>query len=115
VIERVQPELDCGRYAIKREVGDRVEVSADIFKDGHDTIAAAIVFRREDEEEWLEAPMLFVDNDRWSGSFIVERNCRYLYSVIAWTDWFATWSGDIRKKYDADQDVESELQEGALL
>lgn len=115
VIERVRPELDCGRYAIKREVGDVVEVSADIFKEGHDTIAAAIVFRPEDEEEWLEVPMAFVDNDRWAGSFKVERNCRYLYSIVAWTDWFTTWSSDLRKKYDADQDVESELQEGALI
>ena len=115
VIERVQPELDCGRYAIKREVGDRVEVSADIFKDGHDTLAAAVVYRPEDESEWREEPMHFVDNDRWSGSFVVQRNCRYLYSVVAWTDWFTTWTSDLRKKYDADQDVDGELQEGALM
>src|SRR5690606_7271246 len=57
VIERVQPELDCGRYAIKREVGDTVEVTADIFKEGHDVIAAAILYRPEDEQEWQEAPM----------------------------------------------------------
>ncbi len=115
VIERVKPELDCGRYAIKREVGDQVEVTADIFKDGHDTLSAAVVYRPEDEAEWREAPMHFVDNDRWSGTFTVDRNCRYLYSVVAWTDWFTSWASDIRRKYDADQDVESELQEGALL
>ena len=115
VIERIKPELDCGRYAIKREVGDLVEISADIFKDGHDTLKASIAFRPEDETEWREAPMQFVDNDRWSGTFTVDRNCRYLYTVFAWTDWFASWAWDIRRKYDADQDVESELQEGALL
>src|SRR5688572_9081034 len=65
VIEDVHPQLDCGRYAIKREVGDTVEVSADIFKEGHDAVAAAVRYRPEDEEAWRESRMRFVDNDRW--------------------------------------------------
>ena len=113
VIERVQPELDCGRYAIKREVGDSVEVTADIFRDGHDAIAAAVVYRPENRKEWSEAPMRFVDNDRWAGTFTVDQNLRYQYTVIAWTDWFGTWTSDLRKKFDAGQDVTSELIEGA--
>ncbi|HEU0052006.1 MAG TPA: alpha-1,4-glucan--maltose-1-phosphate maltosyltransferase, partial [Longimicrobium sp.] len=115
VIEAVEPELDCGRYAVKREVGDTVRVRADIFKEGHDAIAAAVFYRPEDEEEWRETRMAFVDNDRWGGDFTVDRNCRWLFTVAAWTDLFGTWQGDLRKKYDAGQNVVLELFEGAQL
>jgi starch synthase (maltosyl-transferring) len=115
VIERVSPELDCGRYAVKREVGDRLEVSADIFKEGHDVIAAAVRYRAEDEESWSEAPLRFVDNDRWGGSFALQRNCRYYFTIAAWTDWFGSWQSDLRKKYEARQEVGSELLEGERL
>ncbi|HYH79933.1 MAG TPA: alpha-1,4-glucan--maltose-1-phosphate maltosyltransferase [Longimicrobium sp.] len=115
VIEYVEPELDCGRYAAKREVGDTVQVLADIFKEGHDAISAAVRYRPEDEPEWREAPMAFWDNDRWKGSFTVDRNCRWLFTVVAWTDWFGTWQGELRKKYDAGQNVTLELFEGAQL
>jgi starch synthase (maltosyl-transferring) len=112
VIEAVHPELDCGRYAVKREAGDMLEVSADIFKDGHDAISAAIRYRAEDESEWRQVAMHFIDNDRWSGSFRLERNARYLYTIVAWTDVFLTWVTELRKKYDAGQEVMSEMLEG---
>lgn len=115
VIEDVYPELDCGRYAVKREVGDVLEVWADIFKEGHDAIAAAIRYRTENEGEWHETRMRFVDNDRWFGSFRLEQNTRYLFTIVAWTDWFGTWAADTRKKYDAGQDVGSEILEGLQL
>jgi starch synthase (maltosyl-transferring) len=115
VIEHVSPELNCGRYAVKREVGDVFEVSADIFKDGHDAIAAAIQFRGERDEEWREVRMRFVENDRWSGRFRLDHNQRYHYTVVAWTDWFGTWASDLRKKFDAGQQVGSELLEGGNL
>jgi starch synthase (maltosyl-transferring) len=115
VIEAVTPELDCGRYAVKREVGDPLEVEADIFKEGHDAIAAAIRYRAEDEKEWREQRMHFADNDRWAGSIRLDRNARYLYTVIAWTDDFGSWRAELSKKVDAGQSVESELLEGRTL
>jgi starch synthase (maltosyl-transferring) len=115
VIEAVDPELDCGRYAIKREVGDRLEVEADIFKEGHDAIAAAIRYRPEDEQEWREARMHFVENDRWSGAITLERNLRYHYTVVAWTDGFGSWRHELKAKFDAGQEVGSELMEGVAL
>jgi starch synthase (maltosyl-transferring) len=115
VIENVHPELDCGRYAVKREVGDTLEVWADIFKEGHDAIAAAVRYRTEREGEWREARMRFVDNDRWMGSVPLEANLRYSFTVVAWTDWFGTWVSDTRKKWDAGQDIESEILEGTRL
>jgi starch synthase (maltosyl-transferring) len=115
VIENVYPELNCGRYAVKREVGDVLEVRADIFKEGHDAIAAAVRFRGEDEETWREVRMRFLDNDRWGGRLRLEKNQRYHYTVVAWTDLFGTWASELRKKYDAGQDVSSELLEGVAL
>src|SRR3712207_9406361 len=65
VIERVQPEIDAGRYTVKRVAGDILEVSADIFKDGHDMIAAVVKYRRRADDNWQEAGMRLVENDRW--------------------------------------------------
>ena len=115
VIEDVTPQLDGGRYAVKREVGDILEVSADIFKEGHDAIAAAIRYRAADESEWLESRMSFVENDRWAGTVDLARNTRYSYTVVAWTDWFGSWASELRKKFNAGQEVSSELLEGATL
>ncbi len=112
VIEAVAPELDCGRYAVKREVGDTLEVTADIFKEGHDLIRAAIRYRVESQSEWREVPMTFIDNDRWSGTFGVDTNAPYQYTIVAWTDVLASWSAEVRAKNEAGQDISSELQEG---
>jgi starch synthase (maltosyl-transferring) len=86
VIENVAPVVDGGRFPIKREVGGRVEVSADIFKEGHDVLVAFVKYRRADEPDWREAPMRLVDNDRWAGAFTVEDNARYLFTVEALPD-----------------------------
>jgi starch synthase (maltosyl-transferring) len=64
-VEGVAPEIDAGRFPIKRTVGESVVVQADIFADGHDVLSAAVRYRPESEDKWREAPMRFVDNDRW--------------------------------------------------
>ena len=112
LIEHVSPELDCGRYPVKREVGDVLQVSADIFKEGHDRIAAVVRYRRWNDADWLEAEMHHVDNDRWSGSFLLPENTRYCYTVQAFPDIFGTWREGLEKKAEAGQDVSSELLEG---
>ena len=112
VIESVSPEIDNGRTPIKRVVGERVEVSADIFTDGHEKYAAAIMYRALGETQWQRAPMHFVDNDRWAGRFPVEKNTRYQYTIEAWRDPFATWSSEIQKKRSAGQNVRLETIEG---
>src|SRR5258705_12821666 len=76
LIERVQPAVDDGRYPCKRAVGDHLEGSADIFKEGHDLLDAVILYRARDESRWSEAPMRPVGNDRWSGQFRPERHTR---------------------------------------
>jgi starch synthase (maltosyl-transferring) len=114
-IEDVQPELDGGQWPIKRVVGDSIQVSADIFKEGHDLLQARVIFRALDESFWHEEPMLLVDNDRWSGTFRVDRNTRHLYSVLAFTDTYGSWRADLQKRLAAAQDVTSELLEGQRL
>ncbi len=115
VIERVAPELDGGRYPVKRVVGDTLLVTADIFADGHDLLAAALLLRAADADQWTEAPMRFVDNDRWAGSLPLARNARHRYTVEAWRDEFGTWRAGLAKKVEAGVAVPVELEEGRLL
>src|SRR5437763_7516347 len=115
-IECVSPELDGGRYAVKRVVGDTVWVGADIFKEGHDLLAARAIYKGPGDSGWSSAPMSFdFDGDRWYASFCVDRMGLWKFTVEGWTDAFGTWRGELRKKVDANQDVHVELLEGALL
>ena len=115
VIENVAPAVDCGRYPVKREVGATFEVSADIFKEGHDALLAFLKFRRFDATAWRETPMSFVDNDRWAGRFVLDENTRYVFTIEAMTDAFRSWLADLVKRDDAGQDAASELLEGQAL
>ena len=105
IIESVSPEVDAGRFPIKRIVGDELRVRADIYADGHDSLGARLLWRRDDEREWNEAPMRLDNNDRWEGGFKLEKLGRYLYTVVAWTDAFGSWSKDLKKRADAGQDI----------
>jgi starch synthase (maltosyl-transferring) len=114
-IESVHPELDGGRFPAKRVVGDVLEVWADVFSDGHDKIAAALKYRAPGERDWREAPMAFHDNDRWVGRAPLTRMGRWLYTIEAWRDLYATWRADTAKKVEAGLDVALELVEGRAL
>jgi starch synthase (maltosyl-transferring) len=113
VIENLNPEIDEGRFPIKRVIGEKVVVTADIFADGHDAISAKLLYRSPKDKEWKEAPMTFVENDRWRGEFWVEGIGAYRYTVIGWMDHFKTWQRDMKKKYDAHQDLKMDLLIGA--
>jgi starch synthase (maltosyl-transferring) len=113
VIERVEPEIDGGRYAIKRTVGEKVRVSADIFADGHDQLGAILLYRFAEDVGWREAPMRLIENDRWEGEFRVETLGRYTYTTIAWVDAFKTWNADLAKRIKAQQDISLDLLIGA--
>ncbi|RRR75106.1 MAG: alpha-1,4-glucan--maltose-1-phosphate maltosyltransferase [Candidatus Viridilinea halotolerans] len=115
VIERVAPELDGGRFPIKRGVGETVVVSCDAFADGHDVLAVALRFRTAAGAAWHEVPMQHLGNDRWQASFAVEHVGRAFYTVQAWIDRFATWEHQLHKRVEAGQDVRVELLIGAEL
>jgi len=115
VIEHVRPQVDCGRFPIKRVVGERVVVRADVFADGHDVVAAVLLYRKSGDDSWREAPMTALGNDEWTASFTVEDLGRYEYTVEGWVDRFASWRVELSKKAAAGQVVASELLEGAAL
>jgi len=115
VIESVVPEIDCGRFPIKRTLGEDVVVEADIFADGHDVLAAVLLYRHLDETGWREAPLEELVNDRWRGRFPVDRLGRYVYTLRAWVDPFATWRRDLAKKVEAGVEVDVDLRVGAAL
>ncbi len=115
IIEGLKPEIDGGRFPIKRVIGERVVVEADIFADGHDAISALLLYRNENDPEWAETPMEPLINDRWRGSFAVAELGRYRYTVLAWVDQFKSWRRDLTKKLQADQEVSVELVIGARL
>jgi starch synthase (maltosyl-transferring) len=115
VIEGVYPEIDGGRFPVKRTVGDRLRVEADIVADGHEVIAALLLYRREQDADWRSAPMQPLVNDRWRGEFQVLELGRYVYAIQAWVDRFRTWQRDLKKRVDAGQDVAIEFLVGADL
>ena len=114
-IENVRPEIDCGGFAIRRVIGERVTVQADIFADGHEEVAACLLIRAPSESEWREVPMSPLANDRWEASFEVEELGLYRYTLEGWLDPFLTWQRDLRKRLEAGQDVTVELMIGARL
>ncbi len=111
-IEGIFPCVDGGRYAVKRIAGEIVDVWADIFRDGHDVLAAALIWRREGEPDWHREPMQLHSNDRWHGRFVPPEPGYYLFAIEAWTDQFGTWRKEFTLKRDAGQDVRLEAREG---
>ena len=111
-IEDIYPCVDGGRYAVKRIAGEPVTVWADIFRDGHDRIAASLRWRHDRVAKWHTVPMQFHNNDRWSASFTPAEPGWYEFGIEAWTDPFATWRNGVLLKQDAGQDISLELREG---
>jgi starch synthase (maltosyl-transferring) len=114
-IEDIYPCVECGRYPVKRLVGEAVDIWADIFREGHDVIAAALLWKPEHGSDWRREPMALHSNDRWHGRFTPLEPGRYLLAIEAWTDQFATWAKEFRLKQQAGQDVSLEGREGAQL
>src|SRR3954447_20987702 len=110
IIEAVEPEIDAGRFPAKRTVGEEVAVAADVYTDGHDSLAV-VLRHRPAGSDWTELPMTHQGNDRWTAAFVPSGQGWYEYTIQAWVDWFATWRRDLVKKADAGQDVGSELLE----
>ena len=113
VIENLRPEVDGGRFSVKRAAGGSVTVQADVFVDGHDRIACLLLHRREDDAEWSEVAMEPLGNDRWRAVFRVNEVGRYRYTVMAWVDYFASWLLDLAKRPDGDADLDMVFRVGA--
>lgn len=116
VIEGISPQLDGGRHAIKRAVGQDLVVQADIFKEGHDVVSALLKWRPVGTTAWRETPMVRLQNDRWQGVLAVHEMGPWEYTVEAWGDTFQSWQEEIVKKFNGGiRDLTSESLEGAAL
>jgi starch synthase (maltosyl-transferring) len=115
VIEGVEPEIDSGRFPIKRTPGETVRVEADVFADGHDEIACVVLYRAADEPTWREASMRLLVNDRWTGEFSIDALHPYFYTLEGWIDHFHTWARDLVRRLEAGQDVALDLRVGLAL
>jgi starch synthase (maltosyl-transferring) len=115
IIEGVSPEIDGGQFPIKRVAGEQVAVEAHVFADGHDVLSVRLQYRHETDTSWSEARMTPQIEDRWVGSFPVERTGKYVYTIQSWVDHFETWRRDLQKKFDAGQEVGAEFLAGAEL
>ncbi|MBX9760481.1 MAG: alpha-1,4-glucan--maltose-1-phosphate maltosyltransferase [Beijerinckiaceae bacterium] len=114
-IESVTPQVDDGRWPVKRVVGDEVVVEADVFSDGHDIIDCDLLWRFHEWDAWRRAPMRLQGNDRWRGMFAPQACGRHEFTIEAWRDPFASWVSDVTKKIAAVQNVEVEVIEGMRL
>jgi starch synthase (maltosyl-transferring) len=115
-LERVRPQLDGGRFPVKRTVGERVEVSATVIRDGHEILAACVHYRGPGKRRFQSAPLEPLGNDLFAGSFQVTSCGRWQYLVEAWCDRAATFRDELRRKVAAEQeDLSSELAEGEQL
>ena len=103
-IEDIFPSVDGGHYPVKRIAGESVDVWADIFREGHDVLAAALLWRRESDADWRRVAMEMDSNDRWHGSFTPPAPGT-IFAIEAWTDQFATWRKEFAIRRDAGQDL----------
>lgn len=125
MIDAIQPSLDGGMYAVKRVVGDRVTVSADLISDGHDVVAGELLVRRPAPAgeasgaaagpDTLSMSLEPLGNDRFSTSFLADALGRHEYAIRSWVDHFATFRRGLARKVEADQDVAVDLLIGAEL
>ncbi|MDE2319430.1 MAG: alpha-1,4-glucan--maltose-1-phosphate maltosyltransferase [Rhodospirillales bacterium] len=114
-IEAISPQVDDGRFAVRRVVGEAVEVEADVITDGHDLLAVDLLYRTGKQQNWRAIPMVPQGNDRWAAAFPLERLGRHGFVVQAWHDRFASFADGLEKKIAAGVDVTLETQEGLCL
>ncbi len=114
-IEGISPKVDDGRFPVRRLLRDIVTVEADIITDGHDKLAAEVLWKHGSSAEWQTAPMAARGNDRWRAAFPLVEIGRYLYKIAAWRDDYASFADELAKKYAAGVPVSLEIIEGTRL
>ncbi|MEJ2113196.1 MAG: alpha-1,4-glucan--maltose-1-phosphate maltosyltransferase [Flavobacteriaceae bacterium] len=112
VIDYISPQINCGEFYIKRVVNEIVNVDANVLVDGHDVIAASVLYKHENDKKWSETRMHLINNDEWKASFLVTKQGFYTYKVEGWVDYALNWQHGIHRKIDDNQHVTSELLEG---
>ena len=113
VIEEVEPQIDSGAHAVRRVLGDEVSVTAAIFADGHDLLAARLLYRHKSDRRWRVAPMIAEGNDGWRGAFLVDRIGPWSFTIQGWIDRFESWASDMKKRLAAQVPVTGSGASGA--
>jgi starch synthase (maltosyl-transferring) len=98
IIEDVRPAVDAGRFAVKRLVQDVVRVNAAIYGDGHDHVAANLLYRHDRDTQWRKVRMQSLGNDQWTGEFVPDVIGLWFFRIDGWIDHFDTWSTDLEKR-----------------
>lgn len=111
-IEAVEPTVDGGLFPAKRILGETIIIRANIFMDGHEELAAELLWRAANEPEWNRLPMEARGNDAWEARFTPRRLGRYVYMVKAWWDRWSSYCVQLGKKAAAGLDVSLEVEEG---
>ena len=112
-IETISPSVDGGKFPAKRRVGERVAISADIICDGHETLAAVVLWRPDHETTWREISMAPQENDVWTAELTVDRPGRVVFTVEAWRDEFGGFKHSLAKRLAAS--APPELEDGVDL
>ena len=115
VIENVRPQVDAGRFPIKRIVGETVTVEADVFADGHDAVRCVLRHRHEQQTAWRETEMQALANDTFRAEFAVDELGRYRYTVLAWVDRFLSWRQEFARRADSADIVAAAIIGAALV
>ena len=115
IIIPVSPCIEGGKYAAKTVVFDDIILSADIFGDGHDEVAASVFIKRIGAIDFIEVPMAPISNDRWAADYAFSEIGRYEFWFEGWEDHYSNWKKGLIKKYEAGQDISVELQIGSDL
>jgi starch synthase (maltosyl-transferring) len=109
VIENITPQINYGRFPAKRVVGEKVQVQADVFSDGHDQVLASLLYRKTGARKWYQVAMQPMVNDRWQAEFVINEISEYEFTVQGWIDNSRTWQKDLFKKYDDGQNIDVDL------
>ncbi|MGV9252839.1 maltotransferase domain-containing protein [Streptomyces sp. NPDC003697] len=121
MIQDLSPSVGDGTLASKAVVGEYIPISATIWREGHESVSAAVVWRhREGDAPSTSTPMVLADEgtDRWSATVVADRAGLWAYRVDAWHDPWLTWRRTVGAKLDAGQDAEemaNDLEAGARL
>lgn len=113
IIENVTPSVDQGAYPVKRVAGELCDIGAHIYRDGDPILQAVVKWRHENEQTFHETPLIEIENDEWHGTIQLAQSGRYEFKIAAWTNEFATWQEWLRRKVKTEDDVRSDLLEGA--
>ncbi|MGY0058288.1 alpha-1,4-glucan--maltose-1-phosphate maltosyltransferase [Streptomyces sp. LZ34] len=113
----IRPLIDCGRRPAKAVVGETFQVSATVFREGHDAVRANVVLRDPAGRSGPWTPMreLAPGTDRWGADVTPSAQGRWSYTVEAWSDPIGTWRHHATVKIPAGIDTEPVLEEGARL